>query len=701
MKSLFGGCVGAVVLALVTLSPATAPVMASGWGMLGANADHNPISDTFPGRILDRLWRFETTSFAGDEQDCVVVRDGRVFTIARPTSAPTERRLYAVSAVDGAQLWVSDPLQVSDQASCPAADENRVYVSATNDVKAFDVTTGSTAWTRSLPTNSSDTPGATSPTTTGTAVYVGAESNGKLVALNASTGTVNWSVDSFRSFDPPLYSAGSVIVANYQNSTVMAVSAEDGTPRWWDSGNANPNTTAFSDVVADQGTVYIADFTYGTIEARDSVTGAVVWSRTLPGGLRPRSLAVSPDSVIIAAPCAAFCSVAPSKIIALARVDGQQQWSTSAVFPDQGLGLNNRGGNGNIWGDVALLGDTFVASTSAVNASSGASVGTLVGWPVNTDVDRFSHQAFAQGVVFAWVRGGGVKSLEAFDADVLAPDTTVSQSGGQVVLGSSEAESTFECRIDEDAWAGCVSPVTIPTVGLTVGDHVFFVRATDRAGNTDESPGSTAFIVPTPPVVSPPGPPGPPGTPPGGTLGPIPPAGARGVSINDGALYTNSPNVTISVVWPLGARSMVISNDGGFGNADTREVSAKTEWTLRSSGSERLPKTLYLRFDSAGDQTFQDDIILDETPPVISSAVVTQPAIARLTAKSRTYPVKVKASDKTSGVVKAQVATDNRRRNLSKPQKYAAKMSVRSGSRPKWIRVQDRAGNYSKWKKLL
>ncbi len=661
--------------------------------MFGANADHNPISDAFPGRVLDRVWQFQATSFAGDEQDCVVVRDGRVFTIGRPTSAPTERRLYAVSAVDGTQLWVSDPLQVLDQASCPAADENHVYVSATNDVKAFDVTTGSTAWTRSLPTNPYDSSEATSPTTTGTAVYVGARTGGKLVSLSAATGTVNWSVDSYMSFDPPLYSAGSVIVANYQNRNVMAVSAADGSPRWWAFGNDYAGTTAFAGVVADQGTVYIADFTYGSIEARDSVTGAVAWSRTLPGGLRPRSLAVSPDSVMIAAPCAAFCSVAPSKIIALARVDGQQQWSTSAVFPDQGVGMNPGSMNGNIWGDAALLGDTFVASNNAVTASSGASVGTLIGWPVNTNVGRFSHQAFAQGVVFAWVRGGGVKSLEAFDADVVAPDTTVSQSGGQYVLGSTEAESTFQCRIDEDAWAGCASPASIPTAGLTVGDHVFSVRATDQAGNTDASPASAVFTVPAPPVVLPPG-----TTAPGGTLGPSPPAGARGVSINGGAVYTNSPNVTISVVWPLGARRMIISNDGGFKNAGTQDVSARAAWTLRSSGSERLPKTLYVRFDSTGDQTFQDDIILDETAPIITSAVLTKAATARFAAKSRIYRLTVKASDRTSGVAKAQIASDKKKPRT--PQKYAAKISVKSTSRPKWIRVQDRAGNYSKWKAL-
>jgi len=211
----------------------------------------------------------------------------------------------------------------------------------------------------------------------------------------------------------------------------------------------------------------------------------------------------------------------------------------------------------------------------------------------------------------------------------------------------------------------------------TIGDHEVGVRVTSRGGT--QATASTSVRV---------------------TI--APPPGEVGVSINDGAQFTHDPDVNVSIVWPASASGVRLANDGGFRAAEGRALSPSVPWKLASSGPERLPKTVYVRFSGTDDgtRTFTDDIILDETAPVISSAAVTQSATARFAAKSRTYRVTVKASDKTSGVAKAQVATDKRKRKLSTPQKYAAKISVKSASKPKWIRVQDRAGNYSKWKAL-
>ena len=51
---------------------------------------------------------------------------------------------------------------------------------------------------------------------------------------------------------------------------------------------------------------------------------------------------------------------------------------------------------------------------------------------------------------------------------------------------SDEANSSFECRLDDGEFEDCDSPQKYR--GLDPGRHRFRVRATDAAGNTDGSP---------------------------------------------------------------------------------------------------------------------------------------------------------------------------------------------------------------------
>ena len=87
--------------------------------------------------------------------------------------------------------------------------------------------------------------------------------------------------------------------------------------------------------------------------------------------------------------------------------------------------------------------------------------------------------------------------------DTTAPDTTITagpsgttnDSTPTFSFTSTEAGSTFACRIDAGAWVACTSPFT--TAALGDGAHTFEVRATDVAGNTDASPASRSFTVDT------------------------------------------------------------------------------------------------------------------------------------------------------------------------------------------------------------
>ncbi len=89
----------------------------------------------------------------------------------------------------------------------------------------------------------------------------------------------------------------------------------------------------------------------------------------------------------------------------------------------------------------------------------------------------------------------------SFTVDATAPETTITSGPSGATsnrtpsfgFGSTEAGSSFECRLDSGAWAACTSPRT--TAALADGAHSFDVRATDQAGNVDPTPASRSFTV--------------------------------------------------------------------------------------------------------------------------------------------------------------------------------------------------------------
>ncbi|MEO6496493.1 MAG: Ig-like domain-containing protein, partial [Solirubrobacteraceae bacterium] len=111
-------------------------------------------------------------------------------------------------------------------------------------------------------------------------------------------------------------------------------------------------------------------------------------------------------------------------------------------------------------------------------------------------------------------RGGATADGEAYafayptptpPPDTVPPDTAITAGPAEgsstadntptFAFTASEVGSMFECRIDEASFAPCTSPLT--TAALGDGSHVFAVRATDGAGNTDQSPATRSFTVDT------------------------------------------------------------------------------------------------------------------------------------------------------------------------------------------------------------
>lgn len=180
------------------------------------------------------------------------------------------------------------------------------------------------------------------------------------------------------------------------------------------------------------------------------------------------------------------------------------------------------------------------------------------------------------------------------------------------------------------------------------------------------------------------------------------------LSIEDGQFATNSTNVQVTVKWPWDQiiDKVMLSNDGGFGSSRTKTFDATTRpisWEIDSLGDERTQRVVYVRYHSplsgwlrAGQVS--DDIYLDTVVPVISSAVVT--GSRSLHAASSRVTLSVTASDNRSGVSMLQAAAskDSRQRVTTKFAKRMQVVPPKGGIR--FIRVQDGAGNWSRWKSV-
>lgn len=183
---------------------------------------------------------------------------------------------------------------------------------------------------------------------------------------------------------------------------------------------------------------------------------------------------------------------------------------------------------------------------------------------------------------------------------------------------------------------------------------------------------------------------------------PSPPPGPVGVSINGGDQYTNSPRVEVRVRWPRYASDLWLSNDGGFDPFVQQPVEEGISWRLRSSGPERLPKTIYVRFlgGDSGPETYQDDIILDQTAPRLESAIIENEsgAVASVSRRARRgMTLRLAASDRVSGIGRMQIAT--RKATPGKWKRFRRRVHLTPVSRPIFVRVRDRAGNASRWRR--
>jgi hypothetical protein len=127
-----------------------------------------------------------------------------------------------------------------------------------------------------------------------------------------------------------------------------------------------------------------------------------------------------------------------------------------------------------------------------------------------------------------------------------------------------------------------------------------------------------------------------------------------GLTINDGALFVNQTGVMLGIGAVVGTSEIQVSNDGGFAGALWETYTSHKNWQITQYGSYVIPRVVYVRYkDSNGNvsSTYQDDIILDLTPPTgsISIAGATSQSSERLLSSSG-VTLNLSATDDVSGV---------------------------------------------------
>ena len=164
--------------------------------------------------------------------------------------------------------------------------------------------------------------------------------------------------------------------------------------------------------------------------------------------------------------------------------------------------------------------------------------------------------------------------------------------------------------------------------------------------------------------------------------------GVTTVAINGGEEYTNDRRVVLTIDPGFDVEGFYVDNDGGMKHAKHLPAGAdeRYAWTLESTGPEILPKTVYVLPNGHGPiRVATDDIILDETRPSIVSA-------------RGDRRLRVLAVDHTSGVGRLQLA-----RSRARPLRWRrarARTVVALPRRVAWVRVADRAGNRSRWRRI-
>ena len=315
---------------------------------------------------------------------------------------------------------------------------------------------------------------------------------------------------------------------------------------------------------------------------------------------------------------------------------------------------------------IAFSGDDSASFTCSVD---GGAYGVCVSPKSLTGLSEGAHslavkQTDSTGTV-------GPESTVNWTVDLTAPGAPVVSTKPSALTNSAsgsfsfngEANASFTCSLDGGAFASCSSPASFSN--LAEGSHSFSVKQTDQAGNVGPASSLASWSVdltpPTAPVLS--------GAP---------------------AALSNLKTVKISFTAATD-KTFLCSLDGATPSACNKSVSL-------AGLSEGNHTFVVSHSDPAGNVSSATATwTVDSTPPVIT----TSPLGSRSKTKTATTYQLTTALD-PSGIVKAEYTTLGRPSSTAKPVAsktipFANPLVFTTSASIKWIRIQDGAGNWSRW----
>ncbi|MBI2061973.1 MAG: hypothetical protein HYT87_19710 [Nitrospirae bacterium] len=219
----------------------------------------------------------------------------------------------------------------------------------------------------------------------------------------------------------------------------------------------------------------------------------------------------------------------------------------------------------------------------------------------STKVDEASvkavYEQYAQKLEQTMLAQGYSVTVDVSHVDLTPPDTFVSREPSAVnsvvfKFTCNETYCTYRCSLEGSTFAPCLSPFT---PAPAPGERTLRVAASDKLGNTDQTPASVTFYSDT--------------TPPE----------AISITIENGAEFINRTLVNAAVkATDDNPMEMLLAQDTGLFEVKTVIWVPYAEQTKFSMPTGDGKKTVYVQFrDKAGNRSkiISDDIILDTKPP--------------------------------------------------------------------------------------